>query len=162
MYCKHCGHRTEEKIDACPKCGARLAVAVVLHADSKPKPRWQIIAASAVISTIVFVVLPRVFLRPELETIGPTDKLRLLRALDHSAYRRVGLRELRVQGRTLVLVWDLRWNALSEPKQQDIVRMVGRAWQVTGGEDTQFRIEGEDNSVASYLKGEVRSGSPNP
>jgi len=118
--------------------------------------------AASVIGISVFVLFPRVFLRTELESIGPTDKLRFLRALENSVYRRVGQRELRFDGQTLVVVWDLRWNALPESKQQDIVRIVGRAWQIVGGEDTRFRIEGEDDNVALYTKGEVHLGSAHP
>ena len=96
----------------------------------------------------------------EIELIEPTTKLRFLRALAHSDYRRIGQREFRVEGQTLLMTWDLRWNTLLETKQQEIVHNVGRAWQVVGGEDTRFLIEGEDNTVASYKKGEVHLSSP--
>jgi hypothetical protein len=159
MYCKQCGHRTEEKTDTCLKCGAKLSTAVELGTAPKPKFRWRVVVAASIICVIVVVLFPRVFFRTELESIGPTDKLRFLRALENSAYRRVGQRELRFEGQTLVVVWDLRWNVLPESKQQDIVRIVGRAWQIVGGEDTRFRIEGEDDNVALYTKGEVHLGS---
>jgi hypothetical protein len=112
-----------------------------------------VVAVAAVVSLFAFVVFPRVFLKPELESIGPTDKLRLLRALDHSAYRKVGQHEIRLEGQTLVVLWDLRWNVLPEPKQQEAIRLIGRAWQVVGGQDTRFRIDGEDNDVALYMDG---------
>jgi hypothetical protein len=54
------------------------------------------------------------------------------------------------------------WNALLESRQQDIVRIVGRAWGIVGGEDTRFRIEGDGDTVALYTKGEVRLGSSSP
>jgi len=162
VYCKQCGHRTEEKTDTCSKCGAKLSTAVELGTTPKRKFRWRMVVAASIIGISVFVLFPRVFLRTELESIGPTDKLRFLRALENSVYRRVGQRELRFDGQTLVVVWDLRWNALPESKQQDIVRIVGRAWQIVGGEDTRFRIEGEDDNVALYTKGEVYLGSAHP
>ena len=109
-------------------------------------------AAALIVSLFAFVVVPRVFMRSELESIGPTDKLRLLRALQNSEYRKMGQRELRVEGQTLVVIWDLRWNVLPENKQQELVRIIGRAWRVVGGEDSRFRIEGEDNDVAAYTK----------
>ncbi|HLH30763.1 MAG TPA: hypothetical protein VKY31_06140 [Terriglobia bacterium] len=99
---------------------------------------------------IAFYAVPRFFLQTDLETIGPTDKLRFLRAMDHSAYRRTGQRSIHVEGQTLVVVWDLRWNALPETKQQEIVRITGHAWHVVGGDNTRFEIEGDDNPVASY------------
>lgn len=163
MYCKQCGHRSEEKSDVCLKCGAKLSTdAVPDGIRPKPKLRWHVFAIAAIAGVLLFVVFPRVFLRNELESIGPTDKLRFLRALDRSDYRRVGQRELRLDGQTLVVVWDLRWNALPEAKQRDIVRMAGRAWHVVGGEDTRLQIEGEDNSVALYTKGEVYLGPELP
>jgi len=144
------------------KCGAKLFTAVGPGTTPKPKFRWRVVVAAFIISVIVFVAFPRVFLRTELESIGPTDKLRFLRAVQNSEYRRVGQRELRLEGQTLVVVWDLRWNTLPESKQQDIVRIVGRAWRIVGGEDTRFRIEGEDDNVALYTKGEVYLGSAHP
>jgi len=162
MYCKQCGHRTEEKTETCLKCGAKLTSAVELGATPKPKLRWHVVAAAAILGVLAFVVFPRFFLRTELESIGPTDKLRLLRALQHSEYRKMGQHELRLEGQTLVVIWDLRWNILPENKQQEIVRLIGRAWQVVGGEDTRFRIEGEDNDAAVYTKGQVRLGSTDP
>jgi hypothetical protein len=105
---------------------------------------------AVVIAISTFVVVPRFFLRSEFESIGPTDKLRFLRAMARSDYRRAGQREVHVEGQTLVVIWDLRWNVLLEPKQNEIVRIIGRAWKVVGGEDTQFRIEGDDTTVASF------------
>jgi len=162
MYCKQCGHRSEEKTETCLKCGAKLSTVVELGAAPKPKLRWHVVAAAAVAGVLAFVVFPRFFLRTELESIGPTDKLRLLRALQHSAYQKMGQHELRLEGQTLVVIWDLRWNILPQSKQEEIVRLIGRAWQVVGGEDTRFRIEGEDNDAAVYTKGQVRLGSTDP
>ncbi len=162
MYCKHCGHRFEGKAETCPKCGAKLATAVELGPAAKSKPRWTVLAAAAIIGVIVFVVFPRVFLRTGLEPIGPTNKARFLRALGRSEYRGVGQREFRVEGQTLVVMWDLRWNTLPDSKQQDVIRIVGRAWEAVGGEDTRLQIEGEDNAVASYSKGEIHLGPSTP
>ena len=154
MYCKQCGHRTEEKTEACPKCGARLTTALELGPSQKRKVRWHVVAAAVIVTVLAFGVIPRVFLRTELESIGPTDKLRLLRALQNSDYRKMGQRELRVEAQTLVVIWDLRWNVLPQNKQQELVRIIGKAWHVVGGEDTRFRIEGDDNDVAAYTNGE--------
>ena len=156
MYCKQCGHRTEEKTETCLKCGAKLSTVLELGTAPKPKLRWHVVAAAAIVGLLALVVFPRVFLRTELESIAPTDKLRLIRALQHSEYRKVGQGELRLEGQTLVVMWDLRWNTFPEAKQQEIVRIVGRAWHVVGGEDTRFRIEGEDNDVAAYT---INSGT---
>ena len=158
MYCKQCGHRDEGKADTCPQCGAKLGGALELGPASKAKVRWRLPVIAAVISLVGFVGLPRILLRTDLEPIGPTDKLRFLRAFQRSEYRRVGQREVRVEAQTLVVIWDLRWTALPESKQQEIVRIVGRAWHIVGGEDTQFRIEGQDGSVASYTNQEVHLG----
>src|SRR5437588_5921533 len=161
MYCKQCGHRGEEKSEICPKCGAKFATAVASSGPSpKAKVRWHVPAAAVIIGVSLFVVVPRFFLRTDAELIEPTTKLRFLRALSHSDYRRIGQREFRVEGQTLLMTWDLRWNTLLETKQQEIVHNVGRAWQVVGGEDTRFLIEGEDDTVASYKKGEVHLNSP--
>ena len=158
MYCKQCGHRAEGKADKCPKCGAKLSSAVDLSPASKPKLRWGVFILAAVVSVVVFVGFPRIFLRPEFEPIGPTNKLRFLRALDHSEYRRIGQSEFRLEGQSLVLISDLRWNTLPESKQQEIVRIIGRAWTAVGGENTRFRVEGEDGIVASYANGLVHLG----
>jgi hypothetical protein len=155
MYCKRCGHRTDEKSEDCPKCGAKFATAVETVPSPKRKVRWQAPAAAAIIGVILFVVVPRYFFRTNAEFLEPTTKLRLLRALSHSDYRKIGQRGFRVDGQSLIINWDLRWNVLPEPKQEEIVRIVGRAWQVVGGEDTRFLIDGEDETVASYKKGEV-------
>ncbi len=162
MYCKQCGNRPDEKTETCPKCGAKFATVVELGPAEKPKWRWHVVIAAAAIGVAVFAVAPRVFLRTELETIGPTDKLKFLRALGRSDYRRVGQHEVRVDGQALIVIWDLRWNTLPETKQKEIVRIVGKAWQVVGGEDTRFRIEGQDQTVASYAKGEVYLGAALP
>ena len=150
MYCKQCGHRSDEKTENCGKCGAKLASEVGITAVAPAKIRWKLFVFVGIAATIAFYAVPRVFLQTDLETIGPTDKLRFLRAMDHSAYRRAGQQSIHVEGQTLVVVWDLRWNTLPEAKQQEIVRITGKAWHVVGGENTQFRIEGEDNIVASY------------
>ena len=150
MYCKQCGHRTEEKTETCTKCGAKLSSAAVIEFAPKPKFRWHVVVAAIIIDVIAFVVVPRMFLRTDLESIGPTDKQRFLRAVQNSAYRRVGQSEIRFQEQTLIVVWDLRWNTLTESKQQEIVRIVGKAWRTVGGGDTEFRIEGEDETVAAY------------
>src|SRR6266446_1488281 len=113
MYCKHCGHRTEEKPDNCSKCGAPLSTAVELRTTPKPRFRWRVVVAASITSVIVFVLFPQAFFRTPLESIGPTEKLRFLRALENSEYRRVGQQEFRIE-QTLVMVWDLRWNALPE------------------------------------------------
>ncbi len=150
MYCKRCGHRTEEKSEQCPKCGEKYARAVELGPATKRKLRWHVVVIAFVIGVIGFVLVPRVFLRTELETIGLTDELRFLRAIGRSEYRHIGQREVLVKGQTLVIVWDLRWNTLQEKKQEEIVRLIGKAWKVVGGEDTRFRIEGQDETVASF------------
>src|SRR5579884_3209832 len=155
MYCKTCGHRTEAKLDVCPKCGAHLVSAVVVGPVEKPRVRWHVLVLATALSAIAFIALPRLFLRTEFDPIGPTSKLRFLRALEHTEYRRIGQREFRVDGQTLILIWDLRWNSLPESKQRDILRIIGRAWTLAGGEDTRLRIEGEDAVVASYLNGEA-------
>ena len=128
----------------------------------KPRLRSNVHITAIAVSLLVFVAMPRIFLRTELEVTGPTDKLRFLRALDHSDYRRIGQHGFRLEDQTLVVLWDLRWTTLPETKQQEIVRIVGRAWKVVGGEDTVFRVEGEDQSVASYKDGEVHLGPPSP
>jgi hypothetical protein len=161
MYCKQCGHRTEQKSETCPKCGVRFATDTAKSdASPKAKIRWHVPVVAAIIGVILFVVVPRIFLRTDAELIEPTTKLRFLRALSHSDYRKIGQGAFRVEGQTLLITWDLRWNTLVETKQQEIVHNVGRAWQVVGGEDTRFLIEGEDNIVASYNKGEVHLSSP--
>src|SRR5262245_2944292 len=143
MYCKQCGHRTEEKTEKCPKCGRKFATAVDLGPPPKRKLSWRIVVIPVVISVIAFVVVPRVFLRTELESIGPTDKVRFRRAMGRSEYRGVGQREILVEGQTLIVVWDLRWNTLGERKKEEIVHNIGKAWEVVGGEETRFRIEGQ-------------------
>jgi hypothetical protein len=149
-YCKQCGHRSDEKTESCSKCGAKLATAVAITPAAPAKVRWKLFVLVAMAAAVVFYIVPRFFLQTELETIGPTDKLRFLRAMEHSAYRRAGQESLQVDGQTLVVVWDLRWNTLPEAKQQEIVRITGKAWHVVGGENTRFQIEGEDNIVGSY------------
>jgi hypothetical protein len=161
MYCKQCGHRTEEKGETCPKCGAKFATTRESAAPApKAKVRLQVPAATAIIGVLLFVVVPRVFLRADPELIEPTTKLRFLRALTHSDNRRIGQRDVRVEGQTLLITWDLTWNTLLETKQQEIVHNIGRAWEVVGGEDTHVLIEGEDGIVASYAKGEIHLSSP--
>jgi hypothetical protein len=95
------------------------------------------------------------FLRPALNPVGPTDRLKFLRALDHTEYHRMGLSSFRVEDQTLVVYWDLRWNAVSESKQKEIVQIIGKGWKVVGGAETLFRIDGEDDIVASYITDEV-------
>jgi hypothetical protein len=161
MYCKQCGHRTDEKGETCPKCGAKFASARESAAPApKVKVRLHVPVATAIIGVILFVIVPRVFLRADPELIEPTTKLRFLRALIHSDNRRIGQRGVRVEGQTLLITWDLTWNTLLETKQQEIVHNIGRAWQVVGGGDTRVLIEGEDDIVASYAKGEVHLSSP--
>src|SRR5947208_689544 len=150
MYCKQCGSRTEEKLEICPKCGAKFGTVVELGPPAKPKVRWRVFVVALVIAISTFVLLHRLFFRSEFESIGPTDKLRFLRAMARSDYRRIGQREVHVEGQTLVVIWDLRWNILLETKQIEIVRIIGKAWKVVGGEDTQVRIEGDDTTVASF------------
>ena len=159
MYCKHCGHRSNEKAETCPKCGVQLKTEAAYEPAQRPKVRWRVFAATLLIAIIVFGILPKVFFRPELETIGPTDKLRLLRALERSEYRRIGQQKVRLEQQKLVVIWDLRWNTLPEAKQRDIVRIVGRAWNVVGGQETRFQVEGEDGDVARYIDGMVYLGS---
>ena len=161
MYCKQCGHRPQEKTDTCPKCGARLSSDLEISTEVKPKVRWRVLLTAILLGIVFFVVFPRIFLQSDLETIGPTDKLRFLRAMDRSDYRRVGQRGVRVEDQTLVVIWDLRWNTFTDSKQQEIVRTIGHAWYVVGGVDTKFQIEGEDNTVASYQKDQVYLG-PGP
>ena len=139
MYCKQCGHRSEEKGETCPKCGVKFATARDSAAPvAKTKIRLRVPAATAIIGVILFVMVPRVFLRPDPELIEPTTRLRFLRALAHSDYRRIGQRDFRVDGQTLFITWDTRWNTMLETKEQEIVHNIGRAWQVVGGEDTRF------------------------
>jgi hypothetical protein len=159
MYCKQCGHRAEgTSSDTCPKCGAKLRTALDLGSAPKARVGWRLPVIAATLGLLVFVGLPRIFLRTDLEPIGPTDKLRFLRAFQRSEYRRVGQREVRVEGPELIVIWDLRWTTLPESKQQEIVRIVGKAWHTVGGEDTWFRIEGQDGNVASYTNQEVHLG----
>ena len=158
MYCKQCGHRAERTADTCPKCGAKVRTALDLSPAPKAKVGWRLPVIAAILGLLVFVGLPRIFLRTELETIGPTDKLRFVRAFQRSEYRRVGQREVRVEGPTLIVMWDLRWTTLPESKQNEIVHIVGKAWHTVGGEETLFRIEGQDGNVASYTNQEVHLG----
>lgn len=150
MYCKQCGHRSNEKTDLCTKCGVKLATEVEIEPVRSTAIRWRLYVLTTLAAALAFFAVPRFFLVPDLETIGPTDKLRFLRGMDHSAYRRVGQKAFHVDGQTLIVVWDLRWNALPESKQQEIVRNTGKAWHIVGGGDTRFQIEGEDDFVASY------------
>src|SRR5438132_712294 len=136
MYCKQCGHRGPGKPLRCPKCDAVILSTVALTPTEKPRVRTTVPFLTIVIGIIVFVGLPKIFLRPELEPIGPTSKVRFLRALDHSQYRQIGLHACHVDAQTLELTWDQRWGTLAESKQQEIVRNVGRAWKLAGGEDT--------------------------
>jgi hypothetical protein len=156
MYCKQCGHRSDDKTERCQKCGTKLTTEMALTAPAKRKFRWQTLVVAAAIGGIVWLVAPRVFFRTELEAIGPTDKLRFLRAIERSEYRRLGQSSIRLEGQSLVVLWDLRWNTLPERKQHDIVRIVGHAWSVVGGTETLFRIEGEDKVVGAFKEGEVR------
>jgi hypothetical protein len=133
---------------------------VAIEMPRQKKVRPHVFIAAVLIGIAVFVVLPRFFLRSELETIGPTDKLRFLRAVEKSEYRRVGQVSTRFEEQTLIVVWDLRWNTLPENKQREIVRIMGHAWSVVGGADTQFRIEGEDGAVASYKDGQIQLTPP--
>jgi hypothetical protein len=153
MYCKQCGHRSDEKTEECSRCGAKLSSEVEFTKSSKPRLRWHVPAIAAVAAIVAFAVVPRFFFRSEMDTMGPTDKLRFLRALDRSEYKRVGQRAFRLEDQTLIVIWDLRWKVLPETKQLEIVRIVGKAWHVVGGETTRFRIEGEDATVAEYKDG---------
>jgi hypothetical protein len=155
MYCKQCGHRSDEKADTCPKCSAKLTSEVEYTRPVKAKVRWHVLAIAAAVAIVVFVAVPKIFLRTEMEYSGPTDKLRFLRALERSQYKRVGQREFRLDGQTLIVIWDLRWQTLPETQQLQIVRIVGKAWHVVGGETTRFRIEGDDAIVAEYENGEA-------
>ena len=156
MYCKQCGHRSDEKTETCSKCGAKLlSREVEFTKTSRPRLRWHVLAIAAAVAILVFAVLPRFLFRSELDSIGPTDKLRFLRALDKSEYKRVGQRGFRLEGQTLVIIWDLRWKVLPEAKQVQIVRIVGKAWHVVGGDSTRFRVEGEETTVAEYKDGEA-------
>jgi hypothetical protein len=150
MYCKQCGHRSDEKTENCTKCGAKLTTEVEFATAAPKKIRWRLFVIAAAGAILAFFIVPRFFLNTDLETIGPTDKLRFLRAMDHSAYRRAGQRGIHIEGQTLTVIWDLRWNTLDEKKQQEIVRITGHAWQVVGGDKTRFEIEGEDQAVATY------------
>ena len=159
MYCKECGHRSDEVTEHCDNCGAKLKSAGAYERAANPKIRWPVPVAAFAIGILAFAILPRFLFRPELEMIGPTDKLRFLRALDHSDYQRVGQRGIRVERQTLIVIWDLRWNALPEAKQRQIIRIVGHAWNVVGGQDTRFQMEGEDRSIAKYATGSARLDS---
>jgi hypothetical protein len=155
MYCKHCGHRSDEKTDTCTKCGVKLTSDVQLSNSPKRKLRWHVLVIAAVATIVVFVVLPRFLFKAEMESFGPTDKLRFLRALDRSQYKRFGQTGFRLEGQSLIVMWDLRWQALPEAKQLEIVRIEGKAWHVVGGDDTKFRIEGDDKIVAEYKDGQA-------
>jgi hypothetical protein len=155
MYCKQCGHRSDEKTDTCTKCGARLTSEVHLSAPSKQKVRWHVVAIALVVAIVAFAVLPRFIFRAEMDSFGPTDKLRFLRALERSQYKRVGQTGFRLEGQTLIILWDLRWAALPEAKQMEIVKIEGKAWHVVGGDNTRFKIEGDDKVVAEYKDGKV-------
>ena len=156
MYCKLCGHSGEGKADACPKCGAKLGASFEIPAPRKAKFRWRLPLIATIFSVVAFIGVPRVFLRTDMEPTGPTDKLRFLRAFQKSEYRRIGQREVQFRGQSLIVIWDLRWMALAESKQKEIVGIVGRAWHIVGGEDTKFQIEGLDGDVASYANDQVR------
>jgi hypothetical protein len=155
MYCKQCGHRFDQKVENCPKCNAKLTTEAEYTAEAPKKIRLRTFLLAAVIGVAAFAIVPRFLMRSELETIGPTDKLRFLRAIKESQYRKVGQQDIRIEDQTLVVVWDLRWNSLPENKQREIVRIVGHAWNVVGGKETKFRIEGEDQNVASFTNNEV-------
>ena len=155
MYCKQCGHRSDEKTDTCSKCGAKLTSQVAMTHTPKRKIRWQVVVIAGIAAILVFAVLPKFVFRAEMDSFGPTDKLRFLRALERSQYKRVGQKEFRLEGQTLIVIWDLRWEALPEAKQMEIVRIEGRAWHVVGGENTKFRIEGDDKTVAEYMDGQA-------
>ena len=152
MYCKRCGYRSDEKIDLCSKCGSKLADEgpLSLERPAAKKLHWGVFAVTAVIAVIAFFVVPRFFLTTDLETVGPTDKLKFLRAMEHSAYQRAGQGDIHVDMQTLVVTWDLRWNTLPENKQKEILRIIGHAWQVVGGKDMRLQIEGEDTAAAAY------------
>jgi hypothetical protein len=155
MYCKDCGHRDEAKAEKCARCGVSLTSTLALGPTTKQPIRWRRVGIVAVIAIAAFAIVPRLFFRSELESIGPTDKLRFLRALEHSQYKRSGQGEFRVEGQTLIVIWDLRWQTLPERTQADIVRIYGRAWHVVGGETTRFRMEGDEKSVAEYRNEKV-------
>src|SRR5436190_12661789 len=116
MYCKKCGHRSDEKTETCTKCGAKIASEAQHVEPPKPKVRWHVPVIAAVFAIVAFAVIPRIFLRSEMDAMGPTDKLRFLRALDRSEYKRVGQREFRLEGQTLIVIWDVRWGVLPDAK----------------------------------------------
>src|SRR4051812_45066702 len=100
MYCKQCGHRSDEKSDHCTKCGVKLTSEAQLSLPTKKKVRGHVLVIAAVAALIAFAVLPRLVLRSEMDSFGPTDKLRFLRALDRSQYKRVGQTGFRLEGQT--------------------------------------------------------------
>src|SRR6267142_2276503 len=94
MYCKQCGHRTEEKTDTCLKCGAKLSTALELGTTPRRKFRWRVVVAAPIVGVIVFVLFPRAFFRTELEFLGPTQQPRLFPVLPYSEFLRVAHREV--------------------------------------------------------------------
>lgn len=153
MYCKQCGHRSGEKTEVCGKCGAKLLSSDVAFVKSAGRRlRWHVPLIALVTAVVAFAVIPRVLLRSEMESFGPTDKLRFLRALDKSQYKRVGQIGFRLEGETLLIIWDPRWKVLPEAKQVEIVGIMGKAWHVVGGDNTRFRIEGEDDKTVAEFK----------
>src|SRR5262245_32510092 len=103
MYCKQCGHRSDEKTETCKKCGAKITSTAEITAPAPRGFRWRGPVIAVVAALGAFVVLPRFFLQQELDSIGPTDKLRFLRALENSQYKRAGQNGFRVESETLTI-----------------------------------------------------------
>lgn len=106
-------------------------------------------------SALILVVVNSYVLQSELQRIGPTDKVKFLRVLGRSEYRKLGQREFRIDQNTLIVVWDLRWSKLPDKKQDEAISLVGRAWSVVGGGSTEFQIEETDTKVADYVDGKA-------
>ncbi|HEX4997747.1 MAG TPA: hypothetical protein VFY29_05955 [Terriglobia bacterium] len=155
MYCKGCGHRTRQQTGICPQCGASLKAALDVSGGNRRRVRWQAIVLNAIAAIILFGIVPQYLFRSEFEQIGPTDKLRFLRALRHSEYRRSGQLDFHMNGKTLVVTWDLQWETMPSSRQAEIVRIIGRAWNVVGGEKAEFQVEGTDSLAATYQDGEI-------
>lgn len=156
MYCKSCGYRGEETTEKCPECGVKIKSELLLTVSAPRRVRWRVLVGALLVALALFVLVPRFVFRSEFDVVGPTDKLKLLQALGKSEYRRIGQRGFRVDRDDLFVIWDLRWNTLEIEKKRQIVRAVGRAWDVVVGGAARFEIEGLDGVVAEYRGGEIR------
>jgi len=160
MYCKGCGFQKPGTSELCPRCGEKLTGTAQLTAASPRKIRFHVLILASGLALLAFYLVPRLLIRSELQFAGPTAKLRFLRALERSQYKRVGQKEFRLHDQTLVVIWDLRWTTLSDGKQKEIAGIVGKAWHAVGGQDTIFRVEGSDGAVATWHDNVVELSVP--